>query len=39
MTDQIETRLPWEQDTITIKGHNAGTQALTVHFDNEIFNK
>jgi hypothetical protein len=38
MTDQTETRLPWGQDTITIKGRNAGVEALTVHFDGEQLN-
>jgi hypothetical protein len=37
-TDQTETRLPWGQDTITIKGRNAGVEALTVHFDDEHLN-
>jgi hypothetical protein len=38
MADQTETRLPWGQDTITIKGRNAGVEALTVHFDGEQLN-
>jgi hypothetical protein len=38
MPSPTETRLPWEQDTITIKGRNAGVQALTVHFDGETLN-
>jgi hypothetical protein len=38
MADQTETRLPWGQDTITIKGRNAGVEALTVHFDGERLN-
>jgi hypothetical protein len=38
MSGQTETRLPWGNDTITIKGRNAGTEALTVHFDNETLN-
>jgi hypothetical protein len=38
MPDQTETRLPWGQDTITITGHNAGAEALTVHFDGETLN-
>jgi hypothetical protein len=37
-TDQTETRLPWGQDTITIKGRNAGVEALIVHFDGEQLN-
>jgi hypothetical protein len=38
MPSPTETRLPWGQDTITIKGRNAGVQALTVHFDSETLN-
>jgi hypothetical protein len=38
MPSPTETRLPWGQDTITIKGRNAGVQALTVHFDGETLN-
>jgi hypothetical protein len=38
MNGQTETRLPWGNDTITITGRNAGTEALTVHFDNETLN-
>jgi hypothetical protein len=38
MPDKTETRLPWGDDTITVKGHNAGIQALTVHFDGETLN-
>jgi adenylate kinase family enzyme len=38
MNSQTETRLPWGNDPITITGRNAGTQALTVHFDNETLN-
>jgi hypothetical protein len=38
MPDQTETRLPWGQDTITIKGHNTGIQHLTVYFDDEQLN-
>ena len=37
MTDHTETRIPWGTDTITIKGRNAGIEALTVHFDDESF--
>jgi len=35
MDSQTETQIPWGNDTITITGRNAGTEALTVHFDNE----
>jgi len=35
MSGQTETRIPWGDDTIIIKGRNSGTEALTVHFDNE----
>jgi hypothetical protein len=38
MPGQTETRLPWRQDTITIKGRNAGIQHLTVYFDDEKLN-
>jgi hypothetical protein len=38
MSSHTETRLPWGQDTITIKGRNAGLPALTVHFDGETLN-
>jgi hypothetical protein len=38
MSGQTETRIPWGNDTITITGRNAGTEALTVHFDNETLN-
>jgi hypothetical protein len=38
MPKQTETRLPWGQDTITIKGRNTGIQAITVHFDGETLN-
>jgi hypothetical protein len=38
MPSPTETRFPWGQDTITIKGRNAGVQALTVHFDGETLN-
>jgi hypothetical protein len=38
MPEQTETRLPWGQDTITIKGHNTGIQHLIVHFDDEQLN-
>jgi hypothetical protein len=38
MPEQTETRLPWDDDTITVKGRNAGPQALTVHFDGETLN-
>jgi hypothetical protein len=38
MSDQTETRLPWGNDTITIKGRNAGIEHLTVFFDDEHLN-
>jgi hypothetical protein len=38
MPGQTETRLPWGQDTITVKGGNSGAEALTVHFDGETLN-
>jgi hypothetical protein len=38
MTGQTETSLPWGQDTITIKGRNAGIQHLTVYYDDEELN-
>jgi hypothetical protein len=38
MPGQTETRLPWGQDTITIKGHNTGIDSLTVFFDDEELN-
>jgi hypothetical protein len=38
MPDHTETRLPWGQDTITIKGRNAGIDSLTVFFDDEQLN-
>jgi hypothetical protein len=38
MPEQTETRLPWGQDTITIKGRNTGIQHLTVYFDDETLN-
>jgi hypothetical protein len=38
MPDHTKTRLPWGQDTITIKGRNAGIQNITVHFDGETLN-
>jgi hypothetical protein len=38
MPGQTETRLPWGQDTITIKGRNAGVQDITVFFDGETLN-
>ena len=38
MTDQTETSLPWEQETIIIKGRNAGADRLIVHFDGETLN-
>jgi hypothetical protein len=38
MPEQTETRLPWGQDTIIIKGRNAGIRHLTVHFDGETLN-
>jgi hypothetical protein len=38
MPGQTETRLPWGQDTITIKGRNAGIDSLTVFSDDEQLN-
>jgi hypothetical protein len=38
MPDQTEARLPWGNDTITIKGRNAGIKHLTVFFDDEQLN-
>jgi hypothetical protein len=38
MPNHTKTRLPWGQDTITIKGRDAGIQHLTVHFDGETLN-
>jgi hypothetical protein len=38
MPNHTETRLPWGQDTITIKGRNAGLKHLTVFFDDEKLN-
>ena len=38
MSGQTETRIPWGKDTIIITGRNSGTEALTVHFDNETLN-
>jgi len=38
MSGQTETRIPWGNDTIIIKGCNSGVEALTVHFDNETLN-
>jgi hypothetical protein len=38
MSDKTETYLPWGQDTITIKGRNAGIDSLTVFFDDEQLN-
>jgi hypothetical protein len=38
MPDQTEVKIPWDNDTITIKGQNAGVKALTVHFDGETLN-
>jgi hypothetical protein len=38
MPGQTETRLPWGQDTITIKGRNAGIDSLTVFFGDEKIN-
>jgi hypothetical protein len=38
MSSHTETRLPWGQDTIIIKGHNSGIQNITVHFDGETLN-
>jgi hypothetical protein len=38
MPNRTETRLPWGQDTITIKGRNAGIQDITVRFDGETLN-
>jgi hypothetical protein len=38
MPSRTETRLPWGDDTITIKGRNSGIQHLTVCFDGETLN-
>jgi hypothetical protein len=38
MPEQTGTRLPWGQDTITIKGRNAGINSLTVFFDGDQLN-
>jgi hypothetical protein len=38
MPEQTETCLPWGQETITIKGRNAGIDSLTVFFDGEKLN-
>jgi hypothetical protein len=38
MPGQTETRLPWGQDAITIKGRNTGIDSLTVFFDDERLN-
>jgi hypothetical protein len=38
MPDQTEFKIPWGNDTITIKGSNTGIEALTVHFDDEQLN-
>jgi hypothetical protein len=38
MPDQTETRLPWGQEIITVKGRNSGVQDITVHFDGEPLN-
>ncbi|MDR1147894.1 MAG: hypothetical protein LBK66_04620 [Spirochaetaceae bacterium] len=38
MTNKTETRLPWGNGGITIKGRNAGVKHLTVHFDGEQLN-
>jgi hypothetical protein len=38
MPGQTETRLPWGQDTITIKGRDTGIDSLTVFFDDEQLN-
>jgi hypothetical protein len=38
MPEQTETRLPWGQETITVKGRNGGVEALSVHFDGETLN-
>jgi hypothetical protein len=38
MPDKTETRLPWGQDIIIIKGRNSGIENLTVHFDSETLN-
>jgi hypothetical protein len=38
MHSPTETRLPWGDDTITIKGRNNGVKHLTVFFDDEKLN-
>jgi hypothetical protein len=38
MPEQTETRLPWGQDTITVKGRNSGVQDIIVCFDGEALN-
>jgi hypothetical protein len=38
MSNHTETHLPWEQETITIKGRNSGVQDITVRFDGETLN-
>jgi hypothetical protein len=38
MPNKTEVRLLWGNDTITIKGRNAGIEHLTVYFDDERLN-
>jgi hypothetical protein len=38
MPGQTEIRLPWGQDTVTIKGRDTGIDSLTVFFDGEQLN-
>jgi hypothetical protein len=38
MPDRTETKIPWDNNTITIKGRNSGVTTLTVHFDGETLN-
>jgi hypothetical protein len=38
MSDQTETRIPWGEDTITIKGRNTGIKHLTVYFADDHLN-
>jgi hypothetical protein len=38
MPGQTETRLPWGQDSITIKGRDTGIDNLIVFFDDEQLN-
>jgi hypothetical protein len=38
MLKKTETRLPWGQETITVKGRSARIDGLTVFFDDEQLN-